>query len=493
VVGYTIFWGILLLLEFISYAVDQNRVSRSLVTAVAYGFSFRGLWSLGIILYTNWADLSWAVLSPFRSSIRENLVEDCLQEGLLLKPHLNSALRAEILFFTTQGIMFAASAASQDDSNPPANSNSDDLTTEQDVDESSDRKANAPRKSFGFDRLSLRLSFKSNQRESESSSNTFAFKDKMDFSSGSGRHLLSHQQNSSSSAYDTARKSIVKLNESQSIACAGERVNEAQDQAHRLGIDILSASLIHDIETGTTRSSTVAHDIIRHHQLTSANANTGIKSTIAGNKGSSSITSSSTTTTAAAAATTSPFHATRNNSTSSNISSASDPGYANNPAVMEMIMQHPSGTSPKAPVRTRPQSVAMPRPVRNISSDTHDSTDSVDSRITRKWNDATDIEFKMSHSDLSSQDRPTIKASSITSRPTRSTITAEDGSSMSAFAYLSYLCSSFFDNINNAALNAASVIGNSEYDEFKFKDFNPMEFARLREIFGFSAEVSREL
>jgi hypothetical protein len=30
------------------------------------------------------------------------------QEGLLLQPHLNTALRAEVLYFTTRGIMFAA-------------------------------------------------------------------------------------------------------------------------------------------------------------------------------------------------------------------------------------------------------------------------------------------------------------------------------------------------------------------------------------------------
>jgi hypothetical protein len=42
------------------------------------------------------------------SAVLDRIPENVAQEGLLLQPHLNTALRAEILYFTTQGIMFSA-------------------------------------------------------------------------------------------------------------------------------------------------------------------------------------------------------------------------------------------------------------------------------------------------------------------------------------------------------------------------------------------------
>eukprot|EP01035_Chromulina_nebulosa_P019416 gene19416-25292_t len=106
--GYTIFWSILLAFEFISYIFNTEKIAKILSTGVAYGFSFRGVWSLAIILYTNRSELSWDTMSPFRSKHQRKLVEKVVNEGLLLKPHLNSALRSEVLYFTTQGIMYAA-------------------------------------------------------------------------------------------------------------------------------------------------------------------------------------------------------------------------------------------------------------------------------------------------------------------------------------------------------------------------------------------------
>lgn len=94
------------LVEFISFVKSKD--SDSLVVMPAYFYSFRGLWSLLVILLTNYADLSWDGLNPFKFQSKSELIADVAQERLLLQPHLNTALRAEVLYFTTQGIMFAA-------------------------------------------------------------------------------------------------------------------------------------------------------------------------------------------------------------------------------------------------------------------------------------------------------------------------------------------------------------------------------------------------
>lgn len=109
VIGYTIFWGVLLASEFLAYAFQRKSISKYLVTLVAYAFSLRGAFTLSMILFTNWSDVTWNTISPFQGRQQHlNLVENAVKEGLLLKPHLNTALRSEILYFTTQGIMFAA-------------------------------------------------------------------------------------------------------------------------------------------------------------------------------------------------------------------------------------------------------------------------------------------------------------------------------------------------------------------------------------------------
>jgi len=107
VIGYCIFWGVLLSSEFISYLIAEVHVAKILTSGVAYLFSWRGVWTLIVILYTNRSELTWRNFMSEGNKNQKDLVENVVEEGLLLKPHLNSALRAEILFFTTQGIMFA--------------------------------------------------------------------------------------------------------------------------------------------------------------------------------------------------------------------------------------------------------------------------------------------------------------------------------------------------------------------------------------------------
>ena len=76
----------------------------------AYLMCFRGLWTLGIIMFTNYREqgLKYLFFLMHRDGDhRHHYVENVVQERLFLKPHLNTALRAEILFFTTKGIQYS--------------------------------------------------------------------------------------------------------------------------------------------------------------------------------------------------------------------------------------------------------------------------------------------------------------------------------------------------------------------------------------------------
>jgi hypothetical protein len=107
-VGYVGYGCLVFLMEFISYVSHSK--SPVLNNAPAYLLAFRGVWGMGVILYSNYQELTWELLNPFRLRLQpqEGMKEDVAMEKLLLQPHLNTALRAEILYFTTQGIMFAA-------------------------------------------------------------------------------------------------------------------------------------------------------------------------------------------------------------------------------------------------------------------------------------------------------------------------------------------------------------------------------------------------
>lgn len=106
-VGYVAFGSVVLLIEFISFCAAANETAVGPIPA--YFYCFRGVWALLVICYSNWPELTWRQMNPFRLGDAEcQLAEKVAQEGLLLQPHLNTALRAEILYFTTQGIMYAA-------------------------------------------------------------------------------------------------------------------------------------------------------------------------------------------------------------------------------------------------------------------------------------------------------------------------------------------------------------------------------------------------
>jgi len=130
--GYMIYWTVLMACQFTVFikkdpyyeGIDTIPIDCSqdfyastlhciVGTIVVYMYAIRGIWGFGVIVYINWSDLkenNWRALREL-SSTNSTLNVKALQEIEELKraePHLNEALRAEVVLVTTQGIMFAA-------------------------------------------------------------------------------------------------------------------------------------------------------------------------------------------------------------------------------------------------------------------------------------------------------------------------------------------------------------------------------------------------
>ena len=105
-IGYILYEFITIFCELISYIEEDSRFFYSLPS---YFYCLQGFWDLSVILYSNWSEITKENINPFtQKKAQFSIAENVAQEGLLLQPHLNTALRAEILYFTTQGIMFSA-------------------------------------------------------------------------------------------------------------------------------------------------------------------------------------------------------------------------------------------------------------------------------------------------------------------------------------------------------------------------------------------------
>lgn len=84
------------------------------IVITAYLYALRGVLGTIIILSCNYSEMTIENLNPFFTSKEDKLIADVVKERLALQPHLNSALRAEILYFTTQGIINACKAFPND-------------------------------------------------------------------------------------------------------------------------------------------------------------------------------------------------------------------------------------------------------------------------------------------------------------------------------------------------------------------------------------------
>lgn len=112
VVGYTCFWMFPLMFSFIDFVTKKNDDSNDddadddggkhniYRTLNACFLAIRGLFSLFILVVPNYSELVQFFESKRNNT--EGLVQNVVQEDLSLRPHLNTALRSEIIFFTTQ-------------------------------------------------------------------------------------------------------------------------------------------------------------------------------------------------------------------------------------------------------------------------------------------------------------------------------------------------------------------------------------------------------
>lgn len=85
---------------------NTEKSSNFLYSLPAYINSFQGLWDLIIIVYCNWADIKSEYFAK-ATDTSTIILEDVARENLSLYPHLNAALRAEILYFVTRGISYS--------------------------------------------------------------------------------------------------------------------------------------------------------------------------------------------------------------------------------------------------------------------------------------------------------------------------------------------------------------------------------------------------
>eukprot|EP01033_Poteriospumella_lacustris_P005505 gene5506-3924_t len=121
--AYVVYGCVVFAIEFATFV--RNGTNSSVSPVPAYFYSMRGIWALMIIFYSNFGEVTWKDLHPFRLSLPAEMLQDIAKERLLLQPHLNSALRAEILYFATQGIICAAteSGEAERESTPPGAEN----------------------------------------------------------------------------------------------------------------------------------------------------------------------------------------------------------------------------------------------------------------------------------------------------------------------------------------------------------------------------------
>jgi hypothetical protein len=98
VLGYSIYWVFPLVFSFVDFVFNRSSHG-TLRTLSAFFLAIRGLFSAIILLAPNWSEMK-SFLDARNGT--DGLVQNVVEEDLSLRPHLNTALRAEIIFFTTQ-------------------------------------------------------------------------------------------------------------------------------------------------------------------------------------------------------------------------------------------------------------------------------------------------------------------------------------------------------------------------------------------------------
>ena len=114
IIGFIFYEIVIAVCELAYFCVNNSGKSSNFMYSLpAYITSFQGLWDLVIIVYCNWADIRKEYLT--RSVDRSTITaQDVARENLLLCPHLNAALRGEILYFVTRGITYSTQHPSRE-------------------------------------------------------------------------------------------------------------------------------------------------------------------------------------------------------------------------------------------------------------------------------------------------------------------------------------------------------------------------------------------
>lgn len=134
VLGYMLYWTILMSFQLASFVLKDPNLNDDyfsqrpincgiskykssshciIGTIIVYTYASRGIWGFAVIVYINWNDLkdnNWQAfreLSSKNSRLNKRVLKE-IEEYKRAEPHLNEALRAELVLVTTQGIMFAA-------------------------------------------------------------------------------------------------------------------------------------------------------------------------------------------------------------------------------------------------------------------------------------------------------------------------------------------------------------------------------------------------
>ena len=106
-IGFIFYEIVIASIELISFCLGNAGKQTSFVYSLSsYINSLQGLWDLSVIMYCNWADIKNEYYQ--KTTERATIVQDVAQENLSLYPHLNTALRAEILYFVTRGISYCS-------------------------------------------------------------------------------------------------------------------------------------------------------------------------------------------------------------------------------------------------------------------------------------------------------------------------------------------------------------------------------------------------
>eukprot|EP01038_Epipyxis_sp_PR26KG_P004541 gene4541-6411_t len=388
-----------------------------------YYYSLQGVWSLAVIMYSNWLELTVENINPFqfqRTSLNDGTLDKVAMEGLLLQPHLNTALRAEILIFTTQGIIHAA----------------------KDYEVRSGHAA-------------VHISASANNESSREDSVTYSFGENGSLPS------LNHDSNSVSipprnNNGSIHEPSIVNPIRSEPIPIPTESILAVKSRQEEIVTADKEIALAEEYEKlGTPRNSFISIGLPPSGSHIAVSVNTATSDNNILHPRMTSLNSSRST------LVNNPIHPPPGSSFISN--------QIHNHIVPEYEMRNSTGNrnSITAPIQMR-------------DSDVSGSSDS-----TARWRSTADIEYSIRQSLDKANDSSNWLRKNIPSNRTKAATISADSTNSSA---MSIITESLISRFNRTFNTFKSILSAQVYQEFKFKDYLPRLFAKVRELCNVTPE-----